>query len=47
MSFKHGLAIGFGIITAFGITILAGAFVLYLITMTTHLDPVLRGLGVY
>ena len=38
--FLHGLAIGCGIISAFGIAILAGAYVLYLALYTSHLDSV-------
>ena len=40
--FLNGLAIGCGIITAFGIAILAGAYVLYLALYTRHLDFVIN-----
>ena len=45
--FLHGLAIGCGIITAFGLAILAGAIVLYILTSTNHLDPIFKYLGIY
>jgi len=45
--FLHGLAIGFGIITAFGLAILAGAIVLYILTSTNYLDPTFKYLGIY
>ena len=40
--FLHGLAIGCGIMSAFGIAILAGAYVLYLALYTAHLDRVIN-----
>ena len=40
--FLHGLAIGCGILTAFGIAILAGACVLYLALYTRYLDFVIN-----
>jgi len=45
--FLNGLAIGCGIIMAFGIAILAGAIVLYLLTSTNYLDPIFKYFGVY
>ena len=45
--FSNGLAIGFGIIIAFVLAILAGACVLYLMTNTTWLDPVFKFFNIY